>query len=257
MNDRLARLWATKTRDDEWWSSFVTAPLAIALNYLVVDIRWLTPNIVTAVSFVTAVVASGFIVDGGTTSFVIAAVLIHLSHVFDCMDGQMARYRQTASASGSYFDRMTDQVQVGIWFGAAGFAAYDQTNEVLPVFLAFIGVGFYSLRGYTKYVQIHVEMSRDSGYLARIAADHDEQLASAGPQRSGLVASARWFALEQRKILEFNEGVFIFMLSLSLVLDQLVPMLWIFALSQILLGGTRAWIRGHHLRTGHDTRLAK
>ena len=44
MNDKLTRLWATKTKNDEWWSSFVTAPLAIALNYLVVDFKWLTPE---------------------------------------------------------------------------------------------------------------------------------------------------------------------------------------------------------------------
>ena len=33
MMDKLEQLWATKTRDDEWWSSFITSPLAIAANY--------------------------------------------------------------------------------------------------------------------------------------------------------------------------------------------------------------------------------
>ena len=58
MNDRMTRLWSTKTRDDEWWSSFVTAPLAVLFNYVVVDIRWLTPNLITVASFVSAVVAA-------------------------------------------------------------------------------------------------------------------------------------------------------------------------------------------------------
>ena len=144
MNDKMTRLWATKTRDDEWWSSFVTAPIAVLFNYLVVDIRWLTPNLVTLTSFVTALIAAALIGIGGTVNFILAAALIHLSHIFDCMDGQMARYRQATSASGSFFDRATDQLQVSLWFGAAGYAAYDQSGRVLPIFLAFIGVGLLS-----------------------------------------------------------------------------------------------------------------
>ena len=58
MNDKLKRLWATKTRDDEWWSSFVTAPLAIVANYVAVDIPWITPNRLTAASFLVAIVAT-------------------------------------------------------------------------------------------------------------------------------------------------------------------------------------------------------
>ena len=73
MNDKMVRLWATKTRDDEWWSSFVTAPLAVLGNYAVVEVAWLTPNLLTLTSFVTAIVAAALIVVGGTVKFVIAA----------------------------------------------------------------------------------------------------------------------------------------------------------------------------------------
>ena len=244
----MSRLWATKTRDDEWWSSFVTAPLAILFNYAVVDIRWLTPNLITLVSLVTAVVSAVFIVTGGTAGFLIAAILIQSSHVFDCMDGQMARYRKTASASGSYFDRATDQIQVMLWFGAVGYAAYDQSANVLPILLAFIGAASYSIRGYVKYVAIHVEMSRDSHYLERIAkgalADEEVEEPNTG---FNLRAIVMWFIREQRKIIYFNEGVFVFMLTLALVLDSLVPMLWVFAISQFFHGTFRTWQHGRNI----------
>jgi len=258
MNDRMSRLWATKTRDDEWWSSFVTAPLAILVNYAVADIRWLTPNLITLASFVTAVVSAAFIVVGGVTNFVIAAVLIQLSHVFDCMDGQMARYRKTTSASGSYFDRVTDQIQVTLWFGAVGFAAYDQSGNILPVFLAFIGVAFYSLRGYVKYVAIHVEMSRDTRYLERMAEDDStSEGVEAASQGFDLWASIRWFIREQRKIVRFDEGVLVFMLSLALVLDRLTPMLWVFAGSQLWYGLFRSWQQGRNIRLNRQIRVEK
>ncbi|MDH5394140.1 MAG: CDP-alcohol phosphatidyltransferase family protein, partial [Gammaproteobacteria bacterium] len=69
MNDKLTRLWATKTKNDEWWSSFVTAPLAIALNYIVVDFKWLTPNLITLFSFVVAMLSAALIIAGGTVNF--------------------------------------------------------------------------------------------------------------------------------------------------------------------------------------------
>jgi hypothetical protein len=258
MNDKMTRLWATKTRDDEWWSSFVTAPIAVLFNYVVVDIRWLTPNLVTLASFVTALIAAALVGIGGMFNFILAAALIHLSHIFDCMDGQMARYRQATSASGSFFDRATDQLQVSLWFGAAGYAAYEQSGRVLPIFLAFIGVAFYSLRGYTKYIEIHIEMSRNSRYLEQDAEPLSPDTEPATAVRGfDLFGALKWFAREQRKILNFDEGVFIFMLSLALVLDQLTPMLWVFAVSQTVLGISRTWQRGRSIELGQNERVAK
>jgi phosphatidylglycerophosphate synthase len=258
MNDKMVRLWATRTRDDEWWSSFVTAPLGILANYAVVDIVWLTPNLMTLASFVTAIFAAALIVVGGTANFLIAALLIHVSHIFDCMDGQMARYRGTMSAAGSFFDRVTDQIQVTLWFGAVGYAAYDQSSEVLPVVLALIGVAFYSLRGYAKYVAIHVEMSRDPSYLERMAASTST---TSGRESKGVGfdprALARWFLHEQRKIVRFDEGVFVFMLALALVLNLLTPMLWLFAVSQLCYGLFRTWQHGRNIQLDRQVPVTK
>ncbi len=245
MNKKLSQLWATKNKDDEWWSSFITAPLGIAVNYFVVDMKWLTPNLITLFSFIIAVISVLFIIVGGTVNFMIAAVLIHLSHVFDCMDGQMARYRRTSSLSGGFYDKYTDQLQVLLWFGAVGYAAYVQSQNILPVFLAFTGVAFYYLRGYTKYVTIYIETSKDKNYLEILSKDKErvKKQDTAGLE-FGVMANLRWFIREQRKILSFDEGVFIFMLSLALVLNMLTPMLWVFAISQLYYGLVRGWQRG-------------
>jgi len=184
--------------------------------------------------------------------------LIHASHVFDCMDGQMARYRQTTSSSGSYYDRVTDQIQVTIWFGAVAYAAFIQSHDPMPIFLAFIGVSFYSLRGYAKYVAIHVEVSRDRDYLEKKAQQdlRDKKTDSAGPQ-FGLKSNLRWFLGEQKKIFQFDEGVFVFMLSLALLLNQLTPMLWIFAASQLFYGLYRSWQNGHQINLNQQPVIDK
>lgn len=249
MTDKMTRLWATKTKDDEWWSSFVTAPLGIAGNLWAVDIPAITPNRITAASFVVAIIASLCILVGGFGWFVAAAILIHVSHILDCMDGQMARFRKVSSPIGSYYDRLTDQVQVTLWFGAASYAAYAQSLSVVPVFLALIGIAFYALRGYVKYIALEIETAIDPGHPARMAAmKRDEPAAGLG---FGFAANIRWFFMEQGKILAFDEGVFIFMLSAALIFDQLTPMLWIFAASQVFWGTYRAWQRGTNIDAHH------
>ncbi|WP_324751777.1 CDP-alcohol phosphatidyltransferase family protein [Roseovarius sp. Pro17] len=255
MTDKLTRLWATKTKDDEWWSSFVTAPLAIVANYGAVELPWITPNRITAASFLVAVVATIGILIGGTVWFIVAAILIHVSHVLDCMDGQMARYRQVSSLVGSYYDRLTDQVQVTLWFGAAGYAAYAQSLSVVPVFLALIGIAFYGLRGYVKYVAMQIETARDPEYPATMALlGRVEPAAGLG---FGLRANVAWFIKEQPKALAADEGVFIFMLSAALVLDQLTPMLWVFAASQIFWGIYWAMKQGKNISADRQLPIQK
>ncbi len=258
MNGKLSGLWATKNKDDEWWSSFITSPLAIGINYLVVDIKWLTPNIITLFSFVTAVISALFIISGGAVNFAIAAVLIHLSHVLDCMDGQMARYRNTLSLAGSFFDKATDQIQIVIWFGSVGYAAYIQTQNVLPLFLAFIGVSFYSLRGYVKYVAIYTQMSRDSRYLEKLPPKNFKMdMRETAGLGFSVMANLKWFVGEQRKFFSFDEGVFIFMLSLALLMNEMIPMLWVFALSQLFYGLGRVCQRGYQIGQDHEIRFEK
>ena len=255
MTGKLTLLWATKTRDDEWWSSFVTSPLAILANYGAVDVPWMTPNRITAASFLVALMASIGIVVGGTACFIAAAVLIHISHILDCMDGQMARYSKVTSPVGSYFDRLTDQVQVTLWFGAAGYAAYAQSASVVPVFLAMTGIAFYGLRGYAKYVALEIETARNPNYPGdMVRLKQVEKVAGLG---FGLRANRTWFLHEQRKVFAVDEGVFIFMLSAALVFDQLTPMLWIFAASQLFWGTYKSWLRGKNIGENRKRALPK
>ena len=255
--DKFKRIWATKNPDDEWWSSFVTSPLAVVGNWFVVDIAWITPNLLTLFSFIVALASAVFICLGSLeesqrVSFhVAAAILIHVSHILDCMDGQMARYRGTLSRSGSFFDKATDHLQVFIWFGAIAFTGYVETKVVTSVFLAFIGVSFYAMRGYVKYVAIHSEMERNKEYLtetARTSAALQKQLDELGGLGKGLGNNLIWFLKEHRKLFNFDEGVFIFMLSLALIIPStLIPMLLVFAVSQGFLGILRCCQSGQQL----------
>lgn len=260
INQKLELLWETKNKDDEWWSSFVTSPLAVLVNWFVVDVKWITPNGITFLSLIVALIASVLIVRGGQISFYVAALLINTSHVLDCMDGQMAKYRGITSRFGNYFDKVTDQIQIFFWFSAVAYAAYLQTEDISVIFLAFTGVTFYSLRVYVKYVTIVIEVEHDECYLKHSSAEA-ASIRKMKTTQAGLGKGWRknliWFLREQRKAFLFNEAVFVFMLSAALIFDMLVPMLWLFAVSQIYYGIVRSWQRGRQIYLNQHGALLK
>jgi len=260
MDERLKKLWATKNKNDEWWSSFVTSPLAIFANWIVVDWKWLTPNLITLFSLITALLSAILIIIGGQVNFYIAAGLINVSHIFDCMDGQMAKYRGTSSRVGNYFDKVTDSIQIFFWFSAIAYAAFLQTHSIIPIFLAFTGVSFYSLRAYVKYITIYIEIEYNNTYLEKsshetaLINEKKKQIAGLG---AGWKKNLHWFLGEQRKFFLFNEAVFIFMLSFALITNMIMPMLWLFAISQVYYGITRSWQRGQQIHRNQHKELLK
>lgn len=250
MDERFVKLWGTKNKDDEWWSSFVTSPLAILLNWFIVDVRWITPGLITSISFTVALLASALIMVGTQGAFLGAVLLINSSLVLDCMDGQLARYRGVCSRFGSFFDKVADQIKVFVWFCAIGYASFLQTESVTPIFLSFTGVTFYSFRGYMKYLTIFIEVEHDATYLEKTsseAAAIKSRRAKVGGIDQGFGQNLRWFLGEQRKFFMFNEAVFVFLLSVALVFNVLLPVLWLFAISQLYFAVLRSWQRGSRL----------
>src|SRR5690606_3615386 len=114
---------------------------------------------------------------------------------------------------------------------------------------------FYGLRGYAKYVALEVETARNPDYPAKLAQLKQLEV-TAGPG-FGLQANWAWFGREQCKVLAFDEGVFIFMLSAALLFDQLVPMLWVFAASQVFWGLYKSWLRGKNISENQKILLQK
>ena len=125
----------------------------------------------------------------------------------------------------------------------------------MPVFLALIGISFYGLRGYAKYISLEIETAREPSYPATIA--QLKQVEITAGIGFGLRDNWTWFLREQRKIFAFDEGVFVFMLSAALVFDQLIVMLWVFTASQLFWGTYKAWLRGKYIEGNQILRLQK
>ena len=115
---------------DGWWASVFAGPLANRFLEPICEIKWLTPNHLTIVSFLIGLIAAYFFFKGDYQSLVIGGILVQLSFVVDCMDGQFARYSKKFSDFGAWLDRISDRVKDFVYFFALAFGFINEHGEV-------------------------------------------------------------------------------------------------------------------------------
>jgi phosphatidylglycerophosphate synthase len=123
VDDEAVRLRSAVKANDGFFTTFFISPYS---RYIA---RWcarrgLTPNQVTTASLITALIAAGSAATGTRGGYVAAGVLLLLSFVLDCTDGQLARYSLQYSTMGAWLDATFDRAKeyayyAGLALGAA------------------------------------------------------------------------------------------------------------------------------------------
>ncbi|MER7340113.1 DUF5941 domain-containing protein [Streptomyces sp. NPDC000075] len=123
VDDEAVRLRTAVKSRDGFFTTFFISPYS---RYIA---RWcarrgLTPNQVTTASLLTALIAAGCAATGERWGYVTAGVLLLVSFVLDCTDGQLARYSLQYSTLGAWLDATFDRAKeysfyAGLALGAA------------------------------------------------------------------------------------------------------------------------------------------
>jgi hypothetical protein len=110
------KLKAAIKKIDGWWASIFSGPVANYLLRYIADINWISPNHVTLFALFLGILASVCFVIASPLFMILGALLVQLSFIVDCMDGQLARYRQQFSVLGAWLDRIADRVKDFLYF---------------------------------------------------------------------------------------------------------------------------------------------
>nr|BFF23459.1 hypothetical protein GCM10025732_14240 [Glycomyces mayteni] len=114
------RLRNAVKHDDDFFATYAVSTWSPKLVKLSARLGW-TPTPITWVSITLAVAAAGIFATGWSWWYVAAAALMYFSFVFDCVDGQLARYTQNFSSFGGWLDMMADRSKEFLIY--AGLAA--------------------------------------------------------------------------------------------------------------------------------------
>ncbi|MFF0624019.1 DUF5941 domain-containing protein [Streptomyces sp. NPDC004296] len=129
VDDEAVRLRTAVKSRDGFFTTFFISPYS---RYLA---RWcarrgLTPNQVTTASLLTALVAAGCAATGTRGGFVAAGVLLLLSFVLDCTDGQLARYSLQYSTLGAWLDATFDRAKEYAYYAGLALGAARGGDDV-------------------------------------------------------------------------------------------------------------------------------
>lgn len=108
----------------------------------------LTPNFFTGGSLVLGLTTALLFSRGEHLSIVVGVIILHISFIFDCCDGQLARVRGIREQRGAWFDYHSDKLKDGailLGFAYGAFHASEQTAWLI-LLVAFAGIFFQFLR---------------------------------------------------------------------------------------------------------------
>ncbi|WP_229898031.1 DUF5941 domain-containing protein [Streptomyces finlayi] len=129
VDDEAIRLRTAVKSRDGFFTTYCISPYS---RYIA---RWcarrgLTPNQVTTASLITALIAAGCAATGTRGGYVAAGVLLLLSFVLDCTDGQLARYSLQYSTMGAWLDATFDRAKEYAYYAGLALGAIRGGDDV-------------------------------------------------------------------------------------------------------------------------------
>lgn len=190
-DQRIAQLQANRL-DDGFYSTFVVRRLSKPLTRLALRLG-IAPNTVTLLSFAIGLSAAVAFSLGERWALVLGAILLQVSLVVDCVDGEVARATRRFTAVGAWLDASTDRVKEFVAYAglAAGAAAVHGTN-LWP--LALLMVVLQTTRHMTDYDFSRVQRRREASVPARSvrqASDGAEETGAGWSVQQAMELSSR------------------------------------------------------------------
>jgi hypothetical protein len=144
---------------------WVHRPLAYLLALLLYPTP-VSPNAVTVFSIVCGIAAGASMVMPFTHHMAIAGLLIFLSAVVDCADGQLARMRKTSSAFGRMLDGAADSIViVAVVVGSVWVVGRAHRDNLLQLVLwegmvvLTVVTGSFHTGGYDFYKNLYLRLT--------------------------------------------------------------------------------------------------
>jgi phosphatidylglycerophosphate synthase len=131
---------------DAWWTVFVVDPVAGPIALFIANRTKITPNQITVASFALGLGAAFSFAFADYPALVLGALLYYLSFVLDCVDGKVARLKDTGSIFGGWLDYILDRVRVFVCAVALMGGQFVKTDRPIYLYLAVFVVFLEMLR---------------------------------------------------------------------------------------------------------------
>ena len=159
LNMGRVRLRMANRANDGFFSVFFLRKFSKLLTWLAVRVG-ATPNQVTLFSFLIGLYSAYCFAQGTFWQIFLGAVLLQLSIIVDCVDGELARYTRKFSQLGAWLDAVTDRVKEYMVFLGLAIGAEKEGRDLwIPALAMMLIQTFRHLSdyNYARVVRIRAE----------------------------------------------------------------------------------------------------
>ena len=159
LNIAALRLKMANRANDGFFSVFFLRKFSKILTWVAVKVG-ATPNQVTLLSFAIGLYSAYSFSRGTFLSTLLGAILLQVSIIVDCVDGELARYTRKFSKLGAWLDAVTDRVKEYLVFlGLAYGASLEGRDLWIPAMAMMVIQTFRHLSDYNfaQSVKIRAE----------------------------------------------------------------------------------------------------
>ena len=167
------RLKMANRANDGFYSVFFLRKFSKLLTWLAVRVK-ATPNQVTLISFAIGLYSAFCFTKGSFSQTLLGAVLLQISIIVDCVDGELARYTRKFSKLGAWLDAVTDRVKEYMVFLGLAIGAEKSGEDLwVPALAMMLIQTFRHLSDY-NFART-VKLRAESQFLTPVdyAADFD------------------------------------------------------------------------------------
>ncbi len=165
-----------------WMVRHLLRDAALPITWLLLHTP-VTANQVTLASLIVGLAGILLFAFPSSGCFLTGALLLQLWYLLDHVDGQIARYRGTASLTGRFFDFFTHHLIHGCVFFSLGVYVFQVTGSFLFVvwgFVASIAIVLFNLVHDTKYKTFFEQISKLKGLEVISGEEPRENLTESG-----------------------------------------------------------------------------
>lgn len=132
-------------KENTFYHVFITEPLTVPILYVIQNVSWLTPYVVSYIGVILLLFSTWAFFTG---QLLLGAGLYFLGYFADSLDGKLARIRGIASKLGGFNDTLVDLYkQLVVTFGLSWYV-FNSVSDPLQRFISmFVLMGYVALVG--------------------------------------------------------------------------------------------------------------
>ncbi len=177
-DDEEIRMRRALRSNDGFYSTFVLRKLSARVTMIALKRGW-TPNQITLASLAISAIAAALFMTGNHLALAVGAVLVQLSIIVDCSDGEVARYTGVSSQLGAWLDAATDRVKEYALYAGLAFGAARHGDNFWRIAMALVVL--QTVRHLADYNFVAIRGARESALVEMpLTQSVDNGVASAG-----------------------------------------------------------------------------